>query len=980
MKGTNNRLLPIEEGSTERGTMSEKTITVNGRRLPFSSEETILDVARRNGIFIPTLCHLKGATPSGACRVCLVEIEGARALSPACSLPASDNMIVRTDTPEVLEARRTVIALLLKSGNHNCAAGEKSPEQWTQFQQRAARYDGTTELCPAHGACKLQALAYRYQVDTQGLVRIPPKYSAEMASPLIVRDFSRCILCGRCVDACNVIQVNNAISHGFRGARAKIVAMGDDPLARSDCVFCGECIQACPVAGLVETKSRYKLRPWEARHVRTTCYYCGVGCQLDLHIKEDRIMKVTGVEEAPPNLGRLCVKGRFGYDFLHSPHRLTRPMIRNGGGLQETTWGEALDLVARNMKETAAAHGPEAVAAVCSAKSTNEALYLMQKLFRTAVGTNNLSSLGAGTGLNGPLEEIEKAACIVLFNSDVTEENPVAGTFIKRAVGKGCKLIAVDSRPTRIERFSALSLLPKEGTESILAHGIIHQLSERGRGCSEETREIAAHYPLDLVARTTGLRTEDIAAAAEILDRDGPALLIYGPRGGASVEALVRLRELLGNGGGLNYLGQLNNSQGACDMGMLPGYLPGYAPISDGEARRSFEAFWDCPLSGKAGLGFGDFKNSIRFLYCAGLSFAMAGPVDPRTAEALQSADFLVVQDILDHEMLKHADVVLPVAAWVEEEGTYTNCERRISRVRKAVPCPGEAKPETWIFTELAGRLGRNWPDRTSREIWDREIVELVPQLRGLTYDRLEEGGVPWHATLTQPTDDALLQGRMPIIVSPSDLSLGDHHRTLLDHCPGLTESLARSGGIGIHVPPSNAKEVTERVIRLLEEEGKEKARDSIDEILAAHRNVRGGLIPVLQQVQEQIGFLPVPLQNYIALGLGIPPSDVFGVVTFYSFFTMVPRGRHTIRLCLGTACFVKGSGALLDSLGRHLRIGIGQTTKDREFSLDVVRCLGACGLAPVMVVDGITHGEMDRSKILDVVEGYRGLGTQKPE
>ncbi|HEJ83015.1 MAG TPA: 4Fe-4S dicluster domain-containing protein, partial [Desulfobacteraceae bacterium] len=303
--------------------MPENIITIDGRQLEFEPEETILEVARRNGIFIPTLCHIKGARPTGACRICVVAVEGARALLPACATPAAPKMVVHTHSPSVIEARRTIIALLLQSGNHNCAIATNRSQDWTSFQQQVADYDQSEDLCPAHSACNLQAYAYKYQVDTTGFVRAKTDYPMEMASPLIIRDFSRCILCGRCVEACNTIQVNNAIAHGFRGARAKIVAMGNDNLQRSDCVFCGECIQACPVAALVETKSRYKIRPWEARHVRTTCHYCGVGCQLDLHIKDDKIMKVTGVEDARPNQGRLCVKGRFGYDFVQSPDRLT---------------------------------------------------------------------------------------------------------------------------------------------------------------------------------------------------------------------------------------------------------------------------------------------------------------------------------------------------------------------------------------------------------------------------------------------------------------------------------------------------------------------------------------------------------------------------------------------------------------------------------------------------------------------------------
>ncbi|MFO7985205.1 MAG: molybdopterin-dependent oxidoreductase [Desulfatiglandaceae bacterium] len=968
--------------------MSEHTITIDGRQLAFTPGETILEVARRNGIFIPTLCYLEGTTPTGACRVCLVEIEGARALAPSCSAPAGDNMLVHTNSPPVKEARQTVLALLLQSGNHNCAVAKKASDDWTDFQREVERYDQSTELCPAHSACKLQAYAYRYQVDTDGLVRSSTEYPMETASPLIVRDSSRCILCGRCVEACNSIQVNNAISHGFRGAEAKIVAMGDGSLDRSECVFCGQCIQACPVGALVETKSRYKIRPWEARHVRTTCYYCGVGCQLDLHIKNDTIMKVSAVEGAEPNHGRLCVKGRFGYDFVQSPERLTRPMIRKNGELRGASWEEALDLIADKIKEAKEKQGPDAIAGICSAKSTNEALYTMQKLFRAGIGTNNLASpLGAG-GLNNPLVELEGAKRIILIGSDITEENPVAGTFVKRASQNGCRLIVVDSRPTKISTFATTHLLLREGTESVLINGMMHQLIKRGRKCPEDIRESTQNFNMAEVTETTGLAADDILAAVDILDSEEPTMLVYGSKVASFARTFVALQEILENlgrsYGGVNYLGDLNNSQGACDMGLLPGFLPGFAPVDDENSRISFEKAWDTSLNPEPGLGFPDMihnlsstekQDKIRVLYCVGENLALATPVMPNIDDALKSTDFLIVQDILNHETIEYADVVLPAAAWSEEEGTYTNCERRVSRVRYAVPPPGDAKPEIWIFTQLANRLGLSWPEWSAQEIWEKEILSVVPQLDGITYDRLESGGIQRPITDPQKLGVPGPRDVRSPLRRPGWTAFNYHHRTLLEHCGGLLESLPKAGGIGTQVPPSNPEEVTEAFLKLLEEEEKIDAKEKIDEILSTYKPKKGGLIPVLQQVQGILGFLPVPVQNYIALGLEVPSSYVFGVVSFYSFFTMVPRGRHTIRVCLGTACFVKGSGRLLEKLEQHLHVGIGETTEDREYSLEVVRCVGACGLAPVMVVDETTHGQVDPGKIVDIVESYRGNG-----
>jgi formate dehydrogenase major subunit len=894
-------------------------------------------------------------------------------------------MVIHTNSPVVRDARKTIISFLLMSGNHNCSIGIGGSQDWTDFEQRVEDYDQSSELCPAHSACKLQAYAYRFQVDTSGLVRRDIEYPIEMASPLIVRDFSRCILCGRCVDACNEIQVNNAISHGFRGDRAKIVAMGDDNLQRSECVFCGECIQACPVAALTEKKSRYLIRPWESGHTRTTCYYCGVGCQLDLHTKDDKIMKVTGVEEGPPNLGRLCVRGRFGYDFLKSQDRITHPKIRQNGELQDATWEEALDFVAERTKEIKDKYGPEAIAGISSAKSTNESLYLMQKLFRAVLGSNHLVSPYAVSGLNHPLGELEGAKRIFLIGCDVTEENPVAGTFIKRAVKRGSALLVADSRSTKIGGFASRSLVIKGGTENILVNGIIQQLIERGHRTSDEIKNIAENFPIDVVCETTGISREELKSAVDLLDSEEPLMLVYGARVASAVKTFIRLQELLDNQSvrfsGVHCLSPMNNSQGACDMGILPDYLPGYSPLSADPARKGFEEDWGCSLNSNPGyplskvLGNNGNRSGpgIRMLYCAGENLVLSKSSFPDVIKTLESLDFLVVQDIVSNDTLKYAHVVLPIAAWAEEDGTYTNCERRVSRVRCAVPGPEEVKPEIWIYTQLAGRLGHEWPEPNAKDIWEKEITPLIPFLNGITYDRMEDGGLQWPVSDPESEEMSPVDAEHLTVCRGPSFPYHFHHRTLLEHCEGLIETLSIESGEGERASPLDRDEVTNAFLELLEEEEKPEVKNQIDQVLDDYRGKRGGLIPVLQKAQGIIGFLPVPVQNYIALGLGLPPSDVFGVVTFYSFFTMVPRGRHTIRLCLGTACFVKGSAKILDNLERHLKVSIGETTEDREYSLEVVRCLGACGLAPVMVVDEVTHGQLDPKEVVDIVESYRG-------
>lgn len=370
--------------------MSDRKMSVNGRDILFAAGETILEAASRIGVSIPTLCHLKGTTPHGKCRICVVEIDGENELMTACNTPCASGMVIKTESKRVVTDRKKTLEKMIASGNHNCAASSAGNSDWTGFQLSVQRDDNTSELCPVWGDCRLQDLLYFYQVtQKKPSGRIQP-LQKEIVNPLIVRDFSRCILCGRCVKACNEVQVNRVIDFGEQDGHGKIVTKNNTTLADSDCVFCGECIQACPVGALVEKKAAYKWRPWEVTKIRTTCPYCGVGCQQVLHVKEGKIVKVTGVENGKPNLGRLCVKGRFGYDFIYSDERLKTPLIRENDHFREATWDEALDLVVNRFKEIIVTDGPDALAGVSCARSINEDSYQMQKLFRAVFKTNNI--------------------------------------------------------------------------------------------------------------------------------------------------------------------------------------------------------------------------------------------------------------------------------------------------------------------------------------------------------------------------------------------------------------------------------------------------------------------------------------------------------------------------------------------------------------------------------------------------------------
>ncbi|MBU2628350.1 MAG: (2Fe-2S)-binding protein [Proteobacteria bacterium] len=371
--------------------MESNVITINENELTFESGETILEVAQRNKIDIPTLCHLKNTLPTTTCRICLVEIKGESELIESCATKARQDMVVFTESSKVIEARQKNISNLLASGNHNCAIREFDTEDWTSFQLSVLKSDGKEDLCPVWGDCELQNLAYRYQVKTLGLPLNGCKYETERANPFIIRDFSRCILCGRCVKACREIQVNNAIEFGYKGKDLKVIAKNDAILKDSDCVFCGECLQVCPVGALVPDKAFRDDRFKDTKKVRTTCSFCGVGCQMDLFVQDNKIIKVDGADvDLPPNNASLCVKGRFGFDFVASKERLTLPLIKKDGKQVEASWDEALDLVATKFAATKEEFGSDSLGVLTSARVTNEDNYIAHKFTRAVLKTNNI--------------------------------------------------------------------------------------------------------------------------------------------------------------------------------------------------------------------------------------------------------------------------------------------------------------------------------------------------------------------------------------------------------------------------------------------------------------------------------------------------------------------------------------------------------------------------------------------------------------
>lgn len=371
--------------------MEKNIITINENSLAFEPGETILSIAQRNKINIPTLCHLKNTIPTHTCKICLVEIKGNPELVEACATEAAIGMVVLSESPRVVEARRENISRMLASGNHNCAIRDFDTVDWTSFQLGVLKEEGKEDLCPVWGDCELQDLAYRYQVKTKGMPLNGCQYETERVNPFIIRDFSRCILCGRCVKACCEIQVNNAIEFGYGGKDLKIIANNDAVLKDSDCVFCGECLQTCPVGALIPDKTFRDDRFKDTHTVRTTCSFCGVGCQMDLFVQDNQIVKIDGADvDLPPNNASLCVKGRFGFDFVGSKERLTRPLIKKDGKQVTASWDEALTLVAQKFTNIKKDFGSDSLGVLTSARVTNEDNYIAQKFTRAVLKTNNI--------------------------------------------------------------------------------------------------------------------------------------------------------------------------------------------------------------------------------------------------------------------------------------------------------------------------------------------------------------------------------------------------------------------------------------------------------------------------------------------------------------------------------------------------------------------------------------------------------------
>jgi formate dehydrogenase alpha subunit len=631
--------------------------------------------------------------------------------------------------------------------------------------------------CPKNGSCELKQVAEYIDIKE---VTLPYTYRELPIhkEPFFDRDYNLCILCGRCVRICQEVRGVGAISFTYRGSQAIIGTAFDRPLKESGCEFCGACVDACPTAALMEQANRWA-GPAE-REVVTTCPYCGVGCQLKLEIKDDRILRVRAERDNAVNQGQLCVKGRFGMDFVHAPHRLTKPLIKRDGEFMEASWEEALELVAQRL----GSHKGGEFAAISSAKCTNEENYLIQKFARAVMGTNNVDhcarlchastvaglALAFGSGaMTNSIREIRDAACILAIGTNTTENHPVIGLEIKKAVRNGAKLIVANPREIELCRFAHLWLRQRPGTDVALLMGMARVIVAEGladKNFIEERcenfaafRESLKGFDLDWVSQVTGVTAPDIAEAARIYATNHPASILFAmgitqhSHGTDNVLATANLAMLTGNVGrlssGVNPLRGQNNVQGACDMGALPNVYPGYQSVTDPAIGEKFEAAWGCALPQEPGLTLTEvfdaaYQGRIKALYLVGENPFLSDPDAEHVREALKRLEFLVVQDIFLSETAKLAHVVLPAASFAEKDGTFTNTERRVQRVRQAISPIGDSRPDWWITCQIAKRLdGKGFDFDHPSEVM-AEISRLTPSYGGISYERLNNGGLQW--------------------------------------------------------------------------------------------------------------------------------------------------------------------------------------------------------------------------------------------
>jgi formate dehydrogenase major subunit len=743
--------------------------TLDGQEVEAPDGETIFRTARRYGIKLPHLCYSPkpGYRPDGNCRVCMVEIEGERVLAASCLRKPTPGMKVKTQTERAKTARRMVAELLMADQ----PAREVAHDPDSEFWKTAARLEVETSRFPQRAAP-----------------------APDRSHPAMAVNLDACIQCNLCVRACREVQVNDVIGMAGRGFTEKIVFDFDDPMGASTCVACGECVQACPTGALMPSSlvdAQNVRTEFPDRSVDSVCPYCGVGCQLTYHIKDDKLLYVTG-KNGPANENRLCVKGRFGFDYVHHRHRLTQPLIRRDGvpkhadetvdpanpwtHFRTATWEEALDRAAAGLKTIRDRDGSKALAGFGSAKGSNEEAYLFQKLVRTGFGTNNVdhctrlchaSSVaalmeGVGSGaVSATFNECKNSEVIVVIGANPTENHPVAATFFKQAAKRGAQLIVMDPRGQALKRHATHMLQFKNGTDVAMLNGILNtivteklydeqyiQTYVEGFGAFAES--IKAFTPEEM-APICGVEADVLRTVAREFARAKSAIIFWGmgvsqhTHGTDNARCLIALSLITGQigrpGTGLHPLRGQNNVQGASDAGLIPMFFPDYKSVESPEIRGKYEQAWGIKLDPKRGLTVVEIMDAvhadvIKGMYIMGENPAMSDPDLNHAREALAHLEHLVVQDLFLTETAAYADVVLPASAWPEKDGTVTNTNRQVQMGRQALPLPGETRHDWWLIQEIGRRIGLPWNYQHPSEIYT-EMASLMPSLDNISWERV---------------------------------------------------------------------------------------------------------------------------------------------------------------------------------------------------------------------------------------------------
>lgn len=726
--------------------------------------ETILQAAKRHGKEIPHLCYTDNLRPDGNCRACVVEIEGERVLAPSCCRKPSEGMNIKAESERAVRSQKMVLELLKSD----------------MPKQSQSPYTLKSEL--DFWAEKMDVGTPRFKGRSQP--------QADLSHPAISVNLDACIQCTRCLRACREEQMNDVIGYANRGSHSEIVFDIADPMGASSCVACGECVQACPTGALMPA-GNVGLQEAD-KTVDSTCPYCGVGCLIKYHVKDNKILYTEG-RDGYTNHFRLCVKGRYGFNYIHNPLRLTKPLIRREGvpkstelldpndldkEFREATWEEALDFAANGLKKIRDEKGKKALAGLGSAKGSNEEAYLFQKLVRIGFGSNNidhctrlchassvvalLECLGSGA-VSNPVSDVAQAEVIIIIGSNPTVNHPVGATFMKNAAKRGAKIILMDPNRTAIAKYASHVLQFRPDTDVALLNGIMHTiLAENQQNDAyikqytegfDQMRSHLRNYSPEKVAPICGIDAETIKEVARLYATSKSSMIFWGMgisqhiHGTDNARCLIALALMTGQigrpGTGLHPLRGQNNVQGASDVGLIPMVYPDYESVEDPKFRAKYEKLWNTELDPKRGLTTVEMihailDNEVFGMYIEGENPAMSDPNQNHARKALASLEHLVVQDIFLTETAGFADVILPASAFYEKTGTFSNTDRRVQMGRQAVNPPGDAKQDLWIIQEIANRLGCNWNYQGPEDVFN-EMRQAMTSIAGMTWERLDK-------------------------------------------------------------------------------------------------------------------------------------------------------------------------------------------------------------------------------------------------